>query len=265
MIDTHTHLYMADRYPEESGGPVGAVERAIASGVSHLVMPNVDVKSVEPMLQLHSQFAEHTSVSRGLHPTEVDSGWRTELREIEELTSDTHCVAWGEIGVDLYWDSSNRKHQMDAFGEQLDRAYSQELPVIIHSRSAWDETLEILQSMGARTPEILFHSFTSGPDEARRILEIYPEARFAVNGVLTFKNGAEVRDAIKVIGIDRLMLETDAPYLAPVPLRGQTNESAYLRYIKDVGAATLGMDSKEFETITDNNAIKFFSLKSSLT
>ncbi|MDE7382041.1 MAG: TatD family hydrolase [Muribaculaceae bacterium] len=260
MIDTHTHLYLSDSYPEEGGGVCGAVERAIDAGVSHLVFPNIDVASVMPMLRLHDNFPEQTSVCRGLHPTEVRDNWREELREIRELTSDADCKAWGEIGVDLYWDESFRSKQMDAFGEQLDLAYSERLPVIIHSRNAWDETLEILQSMGGRTPGLLFHSFTSGPEDARKVIEIFPEARFAVNGVLTFKNGGEVREALKVIGKDRVMLETDSPFLAPVPKRGRTNESAYLEYIRDVAAATLSMSPEEFETVSDRNAREFFRL-----
>lgn len=261
MIDTHTHLYMADAYPEAEGGPEGAVERAIASGVSRMILPCVDVASVEPMLSLHEKYPEHTYVCRGLHPTEVRDNWREELREIADRTSDSSCVAWGEIGVDLYWDDTLKTRQMDAFGEQLDLAYSEGLPVIIHSRNAWNETLEILAGMGERTPRLLFHSFTSGPEEARRVLTQYPESMFAVNGVLTFKNGAQVREALKEIGPSRLVLETDAPFLAPVPKRGTTNESAYLRYIRDVAAEVLGKSPGELESVTDSNAIRYFGLR----
>lgn len=260
MIDSHTHLYMGDAYSPETGGPEGAVERAIAAGVRHMVLPNVDVESVNPMISLHKVFPEHTSVAIGLHPTEVKANWRDDLREIRYRFGDTPYTAWGEIGVDLHEASDTLVRQMDAFGEQLQMAYDEDKPVIIHSRDAWKETFEVIDMMGSKLPPLLFHSFTSGPDEARQIIERYPEAYIAVNGVATFKNGKEVREAIKVIGINRLMLETDAPFLAPVPFRGRTNESAYLAHIRDSVADTLGISPELTEQTTDSNAIKYFRL-----
>lgn len=261
MIDTHTHLYMGESYPQESGGPRGAVERAIVAGVHHMVMPNVDVDSVNPMLALHREFPDYTSVAIGLHPTEVKSAWRDDLREIRYRFDDTPYVAWGEIGVDLYWDKERIVDQMDAFGEQLQLAYEEQKPVIIHSRDAWRETFEVLGMMGENLPGLLFHSFTSGPAEAKEIMSRYPEALFGINGVATFKNAREVREAIKEIGIDRIVLETDSPYLAPTPFRGRTNESAFIENVCNIVADTLQLSKDDTERITDSNAVKFFHLK----
>lgn len=248
---------MADAYPD---GGASAVERALEAGVSHMVMPNVDVSSVAPLLSLHTLFPEATSVARGIHPTEVKTTWRQDLREMIDRFEDTPCVAWGEIGVDFHWTRDNATQQMDAFGEQLDRAFADSLPVIIHSRDALDATLEITGSMGQRLPRLLFHSFTSGPDDARRILEAHPDALFGFNGVVTFKNAREVREAAALVGINRIVLETDSPYLAPVPHRGKTNESSFLPHILRQLADVAGISAEEAERITTANAREFFPL-----
>lgn len=261
MIDTHTHLYMSDAFTQEDGGPEKAVERALEAGVRHLIFPNVDVKSVRPLLDLHTKFPKETSVAPGLHPTEVTQNWKADIKEILYRFGDTPYKAIGEIGVDLHWGDDNIIMQMDAFGEQLQMAYEKEKVVIVHSRDAWDETFEIIDKMGNQKPPILFHSFTSGPTEANRILTNYPDAYFAINGVVTFKNGKDIREAVKLIGADRLMLETDSPYLAPVPYRGRRNESAYLGNILSVLAETLELPEADVERITDNTAINYFRLK----
>ena len=257
MIDTHTHLYMADAFPD---GGASAVKRAFDAGVSHLVMPNVDVASAEPLLRLHDLFPQATSVAKGLHPTEVTASFRDEIDRIETLFSGHKCVAWGEIGLDYHWDTDNAALQREAFAMQLDCAYSQGLPVIIHSRDALDDTIGVARSLGSSLPPLLFHSFTSGPREAERILEAFPDAMFAFNGVVTFKNAPDVREAAALAGISRIMLETDSPYLAPVPFRGRTNESAYLPAILRSVADATATPFERAENVTDANARVFFSL-----
>lgn len=257
MTDTHTHLYMRDAFPD---GGAAAVERAVEAGVRHLVLPGVDVASMFPMLELHARCPEHTSVAIGLHPTEVTPSWRDDLREIRYRMADTPYIAWGEIGIDLHWESSTRTLQMDAFGEQLDRAFSESLPVIIHSRDALDETLEVLAMMGDRTPDLLFHSFTADTAAARRIMATHPEALFGINGVATFKNAGDVREAIAEIGLQRIVLETDSPWLAPVPHRGKTNESSFLPHILATVAAATEVTLDEAEAVTDATAARYFRI-----
>lgn len=260
MIDTHTHLYFSEDYPDgDDGGCAGAVSRALQAGVDHMVFPGVSLASVEEMLALHHRFPEATSVAAGLHPTEVGDDWRAEMRAIFDRMEDEAPVAVGEVGIDLYHDSSRRTAQMDAFGMQVQEAQQRALPLIIHCRKGLDETLEILRSFGDGLPPLVFHSFTSGPEEARRILEEH-EAYFGFNGVATFKNAREVREAVREVGIGRIVLETDSPYLAPVPYRGRRNESAFIREVCAVVAAECGISPAEAERITDENARRIFRI-----
>lgn len=262
MIDTHTHIYLREDYPQDdAGGVPGAVERALAAGVSHLVFPCVALDTVDQLLSAHHQYPDVTSVGVGLHPTEVGADWRAELREILDRYSDEHPVAVGEVGIDLYHDSTWCSRQMEAFGEQVQLAVERQLPVIIHCREGLDETLDVLrQFRQTGIPPLLFHSFTYGPDEACRILEEH-DACFGINGVVTFKNAGSVRDAVRQIGIDRIVLETDAPWLAPVPYRGRRNESSYLREICGKVAEVFELDLSEAERITDLNACRIFAFK----
>ncbi|MDE6010027.1 MAG: TatD family hydrolase [Muribaculaceae bacterium] len=256
MIDTHTHLYFADDFPD---GGDEAVRRAIEAGVSHMVFPNVSLDSMEPLLALHRRHPDVTSVAAGIHPEDVDKDWRAKTDDIFARFEGENPVAVGEVGIDLYHDKTFRFEQMDAFGYQLDKAITLGLPVIIHSREALDDTLHVLGLMGARIPGLIFHSFTAGPDEISRILQI-PDALVGINGVVTFKNAPELRKAVALAGIDRLVLETDAPYLSPVPKRGRTNESCNIPYIRDKVAEVCGVTPEEAERVTDLNARRIFRL-----
>lgn len=255
MIDTHTHLYMEDSFPD---GGEAAVSRAMEAGVQMMVLPAVDRESVGPMLALHSRFPEHTALAMGLHPTEAEADWRDELAEILDRSKDYPLVAIGETGIDLYWEKKYLTRQMDAFGEQIQIALDRNLPVIVHSRDAVDETVEVVRSFGSKLPPIVFHSFTAGPAEAERYLEFAPEAFFGINGVVTFKNAAPLRDAIEYLPMERIVTETDSPFLAPVPFRGKTNESSYLPYIIKAIAAVKHMPEETVETLTVENAKRLF-------
>lgn len=261
MIDTHTHIYMPDAFDD---GGVGAVDRALEAGVRHMVLPNVDVESANNVLRLHRARPEATSVASGLHPSEVKSDWRDMLREIDYRFEDTPLCAIGEVGVDLHWEQDYLHQQMDCFGYQLQTAHERGLPVIIHSRDALDETLEVLDIMGADMPPVLFHSYTGDAAGVRKVLERLArhdkEPLFAFNGVITFKNAASVREAATEAGINRIVLETDAPWLAPAPHRGSQNESNMIPYILDAVAAATSQSRQEAERITDENACRFFGL-----
>lgn len=257
MIDTHTHIYFAADYPD--GGSVGAVDCALEAGVSHMVLPNIDLSSMEPLLELHHLRPDVTSVAVGMHPEEIDSDWRAKTDDVFARFEGESPVAVGEIGIDLYHDRTYRFEQMDAFGYQLDLAMSMRKPVIIHCREALDEVMEMIGSMGDGLPPLVFHSFTYGPAEAERVLRL-PDTVIGINGVATFKNAPEVREAVALAGIGRIVLETDSPYLAPVPKRGRTNESSYLPYIRDKVAGICGVSAEEAEQATDATARKIFRL-----
>lgn len=258
MIDTHTHLYFNEDYPD---GGASTVDRALEAGVSRMILPNVSVDSCEPLLRLHWERPEATHVAVGMHPEDADSDWRPKMEDIFSRFENENPCAVGEIGVDLFHDSRYRIEQMDLFGEQLERARTMCLPIIIHSRNALDETLHVLKLMGPGLPPMVFHSFTSDSADARKILEFNPEALFGINGVVTFKNAPALQRAvIEEIGAERIVLETDAPYLSPVPLRGRTNESANIPYIRDKIAALSGLTAEDIERITDNNARRIFKI-----
>lgn len=255
MIDTHSHPYLPN-FPE---GGAAVIDRALDAGVSHIVMPNVDATTIAPMMQLLKERPGATSVAMGLHPTEVGDDRESVIDEMEKLLEEGGFVAVGEVGMDLYWDKTREWEQREAFGRQLKIAQRLSLPVIIHCREALDATLEVIREAGVDVP-LIFHSFTGSREDVRKIREIC-DPYFGINGVVTFKNAQPLREALPEIGLGRLLLETDSPYLAPVPFRGKRNESSYLGYICRTIAATLGVSEEEIERATDLNAAKVFSLE----
>lgn len=252
MIDTHTHLYLSEF---EDGGK-GAVERALTSGIDHLIFPNVDFSTISPMNTLHDFFPDSTTVCMGLHPTEVREDWEEVLQLMERELQTGHYKAIGEIGMDLYWDVSNLEWQRQTFRQQLKTAEKYDLPVIIHTRNALEETLSAINDVKPEVP-LIFHSFTGSTSDVRKIREIC-NPYFGINGVVTYKNAPELREALSEIGIERILLETDSPYLTPVPYRGKRNESSYLIHICEKIGDSLGLSFEETEKITDENARRIF-------
>ncbi|MDE5826479.1 MAG: TatD family hydrolase [Duncaniella sp.] len=254
LIDTHTHLYLDDFASEKTG----TVRRALDSGVGQMIFPNVDLSTIEPMRKLHSEFPDNTFMAMGLHPTEIGTEWRRDLAKIKsELDSNPEdYVAVGEIGIDLYWDKTFRKEQLEAFSSQVDWALEKTLPVIIHCREGLYETLEVLKSKSIK-PQAVFHSFGGSIENVRAIREI-GDFYFGINGIVTFKN-SRLADVLPEIGLERILLETDAPYLSPVPYRGKRNESAYIVHTAKRIADTLGRSLQEVEMVTSENARRLFT------
>lgn len=255
MTDTHTHLYTAE-FAEDGDA---AIERAWAAGVELMIFPNIDADSVAPMMDLHLRHPLHTRVAVGLHPTEVKPSWREDLDQILRSAEKVSPVAIGEIGIDLYWDQTLRSQQREAFIAQIETAKKLNLPVIIHCREALDNILDALRTIEGPLPKMVFHSFTGSTADVARIREV-TDPMFGINGVVTFKNARELQAAIPAIGIDRILLETDSPYLAPVPMRGKRNESSYLPHVLKRVAELLQLDPKTVETATDRNATEFFNI-----
>lgn len=254
MIDTHTHLYL-EEFPD---GGEQAVKEALQVGVNHLILPNVDESTIESMLALHKKFPGSTSVAMGLHPTEVDDNWEEVLERMEGRISEGGFVAIGEVGIDLYWDKSKIELQLKAFQMQLELADKYKLPVIIHCREAFPETIEVISKVKPEIP-FIFHSFTGNKSDLVLIRKAcYPA--FGINGVVTYKNAEPLRESLPLIGIENIVLETDSPYLSPVPKRGKTNSSAFLPYIRDKIAECLDLSPEETEKITDQNAKRIFGI-----
>lgn len=240
---------MPDAY--EDGG-VEAVKNAIEAGVTHMVFPCVTLDSLADMRRLHELFPRNTRLAVGLHPTEVGDDWQKVLDKMEAMLPGDF-VAIGEVGIDLYHDSTHREEQKEAFRRQLKWAQQYGLPVIVHCRDGLEDTLDVIGNLPGELPPLIFHSFTGGPEEVRRIREVC-DPWFGINGVVTFKNAPLLRDALPVIGLDRILLETDAPWLSPAPKRGQRNESSRIPYIRDKVAEVLGLTPEEVETVTDASA-----------
>lgn len=256
MTDTHTHLYL----PEFDADRKDVILRAIEAGIDKMVMPNVDLETAELLQAIRHDYPEHIFTAWGLHPTSVDSSWRENTTRLLQHLDNPGCVAVGEIGIDLYWDTTYRDQQMKCLAMQLSEAATRGLPAIIHCRNGLDETLEVIGQLHKPLPQMVFHSFTGSPEDVARILSAVPEVFFGINGVVTFKNAHDLHAAIPAIGIDRIVLETDSPYLAPVPHRGKRNESAYITNVCRKVSELLGITIEETERITDLNARKLFRL-----
>lgn len=255
MIDTHTHLYL----DEFSTDRDDVMHRAIESGVDRMIFPNVDLSTVGPMLELHSRYPQNTFVAMGLHPTEVRETWRDDLAKIEDyfLNASVRYVAVGEIGIDLYWDQTFRDEQMKVFARQIEVALERNLPIIIHCRDGLDEVLEVLDSASS-VPRGVFHSFGGTVEDVARIRKT-GDFYFGINGIVSFKN-SRLREVLPAIGPDRILLETDAPYLAPVPHRGKRNETSFLPATATVVADALGLTVTEIDRVTSQNAVTLFGL-----
>lgn len=255
LIDTHTHLYLENFNPD--GGGEAAVRRALAAGVCHMVFPNVDLSTIGPMEALADMFPDAVSCAMGLHPTEVKADWREALAQVEEhMAAGRRYVAVGEVGIDLYWDRTFREEQMMAFERQCRMAARLGLPVIIHCREGLPETLEVLKGIsGVRA---VFHSF-GGTEADVEAVRAVGDFYFGINGIVTFKNSG-LGAVLPAIGAERVLLETDSPYLAPVPRRGRRNESAYLPYICAFVADRLGIDAEAAAGITSANARDLFGI-----
>ncbi|MDE6080241.1 MAG: TatD family hydrolase [Duncaniella sp.] len=255
LIDTHTHIYL----PEFDTDRAEVTARAIESGVEKMILPNVDLTTLEPMKNLRASRPDSFFMAVGLHPTEVKSDWREQLDVIEsELRENpSSFVAIGEVGIDLYWDKTFVAEQKEALHAQFLMALKHNLPVIIHCRKGLNEIIEVLQSLPL-TPRCVFHSFGGDATDVMRLREI-GDFYFGINGIVTFKN-SRLREVLPVIGIERILLETDAPYLAPVPFRGKRNEPSYVAKVAEYVAGVFNMPVDDVAEITSANAERFFGI-----
>lgn len=259
IVDTHSHLYLPEFDDEDSGA--SAVRRAIDAGVEKIILPNVDLTTIAPLHYLCDRYPENLYPAMGLHPTELSDDPDSQLRHIEELLTypgRRRYVAVGEIGMDLYWDKSREKDQAEVFRRQAILATHLGLPVIIHCREALPQTLDVLASL-PEIPRGVFHSFTGTAADVEAIRAV-GDFYFGINGIVTFKKST-LPATLPCIGIDRILLETDSPYLAPVPHRGKRNESSYIVNTAAAVASALGLTITQVEDITTANAINLFSLQ----
>lgn len=249
IIDTHSHIYSEEFDNDRSD----MLSRAEEAGISKIYMPNIDHASIDAMLELE-QKSDICIAMMGLHPCYVKKGFEKELYIVEEWLSKRKWAAVGEIGTDLYWDKSHWEQQQEAFNIQCQWALDYDRPVVIHCRESIDETIELVQKFdGLRG---VFHCFSGDMSQAKKILEL--GFYLGIGGVATFKNGG-LDKVLPEIGLDKLVLETDAPYLAPVPYRGKRNEPAYITNVSSRVAELKSMDDEEVRRVTTANANKLFA------
>lgn len=247
FIDTHTHLY-AEEFDADRNI---LIQKAISNGVKKFYLPNIDSASIAGMLDLEEQFPENVFVMMGLHPCHVNSNVQAELDTVEEWLQKRKFVAIGEIGIDLYWDKTFFKEQQLAFKTQIKWALEYNYPIIIHCREAFDEIYEMLCSFET-LPKAIFHCFSGNLEQANKIISL-GNFKLGVGGVLTFKNSG-LDKVIEQIDIEHLVLETDAPYLAPVPFRGKRNEPVYILEVAKKLAEIKNISISEVAEITSKNS-----------
>lgn len=253
ITDTHTHLY-SEQFEDDRKA---MIHRAKNAGVSRFFIPAIDSTYTERMFQLEKDFPDDVFLMMGLHPTHVQENYLEELAQVKKWIDQRHFYAIGEIGIDLYWDKNFLKQQQEAFKTQIQWAKEKKWPIVIHCRDAFDEIFEVLESEKDDDLFGIFHCFTGTKEQAEKAISYH--MKLGIGGVVTFKNG-KIDQFLHEIDIKHLVLETDAPYLAPVPYRGKRNESAYITHVTDKLATIYGLSFDEIAAITTQNSKDIFGI-----
>ena len=254
LIDTHAHLYL----DEFDADRAEALMRARSQGVSKVFMPAVDASTHEAMLQLEQEFPGYCYSMIGLHPCSVKADPAPQLKIVEDLLKKREFVAVGETGLDFYWDLTFTSQQYLAFNRQIDWALEYDRPVVIHSRNSTDECISVIKERQTAQLKGVFHCFSGNLEQAKKIIEL--GFYLGIGGVLTFKNSGLDKVMLE-LDLEKVVLETDAPYLAPVPYRGKRNESAYLPLIAEKLSVLKGISQDEVASVTTRNALALFGGK----
>ncbi|MBL6448323.1 TatD family hydrolase [Fulvivirga sp. 29W222] len=254
FVDSHAHIYL-NKFKEDLSD---VLERSFEHGVNRIYMPNIDHTSIDDMMEVESKYPNNCFSMMGLHPCSVQKGFEKELYLVEEWLGKRDFVAIGEIGTDLYWDKTYWEEQKEAFKIQVEWAKEYKLPLVIHCRESIDETIELLEAVKNDELTGVFHCFSGDLEQARKIIDLGFYLGFG--GVATFKNGG-LDAVIPHIGLDHILLETDSPYLAPVPHRGKRNEPAYIPVIAKRVATLKEMPLDEIAAKTTANALILFGQK----
>lgn len=253
LTDTHTHLY-SSQFDDDRDE---MMKRAFEAGVKRFFIPAIDSGYCNAMYDLEKKYPENVFLMMGLHPTSVKDNYLEELDFVEKQFKERNFYAVGEIGIDLYWDTSTLSIQQDAFRRQIKLAKSKNLPIVIHCREAFDEIFEVLESEKSDKLYGIFHCFTGTLEQAHQALSY--NMKLGIGGVITFKNG-KIDTFLNQIPIENIVLETDAPYLAPAPYRGKRNESNYLKIINEKVAQMYKLSPEEVARITTQNSKEVFSI-----
>lgn len=252
FVDTHTHLYL-DEFNEDRST---VVENAIRAGVGRMMLPNIDSATVLPMLSLCDAYPENCFPMIGLHPTSVKENYKDELAAMECWLLDRKFYAIGECGIDLYWDKTFATEQEFVFRHHIDLARAYDLPLIVHIRESFNEVIKILKDVNKPDLRGIFHCFSGSVEQAKQAIGL--GFCLGLGGVITFKNN-KMQETLKHIGTEHLLLETDAPFLAPVPYRGKRNEPSYIPLVAEKVAEIKGISVEEVARVTTENALRLFT------
>ena len=255
LIDTHSHLFLE----EFSEDLPQVIERARSAGITHIFMPNIDSTTIDSMLSVCNTYNDYCFPMIGLHPTSVNADYEKELEIVaREIKSFNKYIAIGEVGMDLYWDKTFLKEQQIVLDKQINWALEYDLPVVIHCRDAFGYIYNVLEPYKNTSLKGVFHSFTGTDDEAARILE-FSGFLIGINGVVTFKK-SRLPEVLTKIPLEKIVLETDSPYLTPVPNRGKRNESAYVKDTLMKVSDIYRMSPEAVGRVTSENALKVFGM-----
>jgi len=253
LTDTHTHLY-SEAFQEDQSE---MISRAIDAGVERFFVPAIDSTYTSAMGSLKKKYPKQVHLMAGLHPTHVKENYIEELYHVFDILDKSEPIAVGEIGMDLYWDKSYQKQQQDAFVKQIQWSLDKNLPIVIHCREAFDEVFEALEGFRDTSLHGIFHCFTGTKEQAERAIGF--NLKLGIGGVVTFKNG-KIDKFLNEIDLSHIVLETDAPYLAPTPYRGKRNESSYLINIAQKVADIYDLELSEVAQITTHNSQEIFGV-----
>ena len=253
ITDTHTHLY-SEAFDDDRND---MINRAINEGVSRFFIPAIDSTYTDAMFQLEKEYPNNVFLMAGLHPTHVKNNYKDELQHVEDLLSQRSFYAIGEIGIDLYWDKTTLSIQQDAFRHQIKLAKQYKLPIVIHCREAFEEIFEILEEEKSEDLYGIFHCFTGTLEQAHQAISY--NMKLGIGGVSTFKNG-KIDQFLNQIDLKHIVLETDAPYLAPVPYRGKRNESVYILKVLEKLSELYEVSEEKIADITTANSKTIFGV-----
>ena len=253
ITDTHTHLY-SEQFDEDRAA---MIQRAKDAGVSRFFIPAIDSTYTARMLDLERDFKDDVFLMMGLHPTSVKENYKEELAQVKEWIDKRPFIGIGEIGIDLYWDRSFLAQQQEAFKTQIQWAKEKKLPIVIHCREAFDEIFEVLETEKGADLFGIFHCFTGTLEQAQKAISY--NMKLGIGGVATFKNG-KIDKFLETIDIKHIVLETDAPYLAPTPYRGKRNESSYITQVVAKLASIYNVPAEEIAHITTENSKAVFGV-----
>ena len=253
ITDTHTHLY-SEQFDQDRDA---MIQRAKDAGVQRFFIPAIDRSYTERMFSLKENYPSDVFLMMGLHPTSVKENFKSELQHVKDWIDKKSFVAIGEIGIDLYWDKSFLAEQQEAFKLQIQWAKQKNLPIVIHCRDAFDEIFEILELEKATNLRGIFHCFTGTLEQAKKAISY--NMKLGIGGVATFKNG-KIDTFLSQIPLQNIVLETDAPYLSPVPFRGKRNESSYITYVVEKLAAIYEVSFNDITKITTKNSKEVFGI-----